>query len=286
MKEGVRPTMPTAPIPFLLAVGLVGGAAAGVGLERAGVLSPLDEPVAATPAAVQLDRVAVLDCPEGAVIAGLARGDRVVTTGISDDGAWIEIRSPLALDQPAWMAAGSLAGDRALDDLPVHECERVGPTTTTTSSTTTSTSSTTTSTTTTRPAPTTTIPDTAPVLSEALASLTQIATGTPNDPDTCFIPPGLQTTAQVSVRVTDERPGVSVTMTYETISGGQTFGSGSLSMAAPQDGVYTGVLGPLAQNEAAAGGPPTTARVTVLASDSGGHQARTTTEIEVIRCQQ
>ena len=102
----------------------------------------------------------------------LARGDRVVATGRSDDGAWLEIRSPLLVTARAWVPAAAFTGDPLtgdVDDLPVQDCgpaittTTLAPETTTTESTTTSTSSTTSTTSTTStplPPETTTVPPT------------------------------------------------------------------------------------------------------------------------------
>ena len=106
---GVRPTAcRPRPSPSLLVVaGLAGGAVAGVGLERAGVLSPVDETEeAARRVAPGGERVGVFDCPEGVIVASLTGGDRVAgNRPQTDDGTWIEIRSPLDLDARAWRPA-------------------------------------------------------------------------------------------------------------------------------------------------------------------------------------
>lgn len=282
--------MPTPSLPLLLVVGLAGGALAGVGLERAGVVSPIAEDDEA-PAEVAIggDRVPVLDCPDGVVVAGLAAGDRVLATGRSDDGAWIEIRSPVDLEARAWVSAPALRGDEDLSELSERECDRPPGATTTTSSTTTSTSTTSTSSTTSTTAPpqtTTTVrgTDRPPVLDDATSSESSIATGTPPSPTVCFVPGGPVTTA-ISVFAGDDRPGLVVSMSYDTIAGGQTISSGSLGVSA-NGTTYTGVLGPLPQSAAAAGAA-TIARVTILATDSSGQRAGPITiDVSVIRCQQ
>ena len=90
--------------------------------------------------------VTVHDCPDGVPIAVLAGGDGVLATGRTEDGLWIEIRSPLDTTLPAWMSAGTLDPDGDLADLPVHECGVEGTTTTTGSTTTVPGATTTTST--------------------------------------------------------------------------------------------------------------------------------------------
>ena len=93
--------------------------------------------------------VTVHDCPDGVPIAVLAGGDGVLATGRTEDGLWIEIRSPLDTTLPAWMSAGTLDPDGDLADLPVHECAVEATTTTTASTTTVPGATTTTSTSTT-----------------------------------------------------------------------------------------------------------------------------------------
>ena len=148
------------PVPVLLAVGLFAGAAAGVAAQAAG-LSPLAEPEVTVEETVVVlgAAVTVHDCPDGVPIAVLAGGDGVLATGRTEDGLWIEIRSPLDTTLPAWMSAGTLDPDGDLADLPVHECGVEATTTTTASTTTvpgaTTTTSTSTTTSTTVPGETT-----------------------------------------------------------------------------------------------------------------------------------
>lgn len=145
---------------MVIVSGMLVGILAGVGLERIGVVDPLDEP---TPGVVRIDRVTVVDCPEGTPVAVLARGDEVLAVARSEDGEWMEIRSPVRQDQRAWVPAGVVGGEAGAvaSALPVRECGEVETTTTssttsTTSTTTTSTTSTTTTSTTSTTVPTTT----------------------------------------------------------------------------------------------------------------------------------
>lgn len=141
--------------------GVLVGLLLGVGFERLGLVDPLDEP---KPAVVRIDRVGVLDCPGGTPVAALARGDEVLVVARSDDGEWLEIRSPVRPDQRAWLPRGVVGGEAAAvaDELPVRECGEVETTTTTstTSTTSTTTTSTTSTTTTTTSTTTTTTPTT------------------------------------------------------------------------------------------------------------------------------
>jgi hypothetical protein len=145
-----------APSALVVALGLVAGAATGLAFERAGVVDPLGEPA---PVVVRIDRVTAFDCPDGVPVAALARGDRVLATGRSDDGHWIEIRSPFDLEARVWVGTAAVVGDEgeaAVLGLPDRSCGDDRPSTTTTSTSTTSTSSTTTSTTSTTSTSTTT----------------------------------------------------------------------------------------------------------------------------------
>jgi hypothetical protein len=145
---------------MVIVSGMLVGILAGVGLERIGVVDPLDEPI---PAVVRIDRVTVVDCPDGTPVAALSRGDEVLAVARSEDGEWIEIRSPVRQDQRAWVPVGVVGGEAGTfaSELPVRECGEVETTTTssttsTTSTTTTSTTSTTTTSTTSTTVPTTT----------------------------------------------------------------------------------------------------------------------------------
>jgi hypothetical protein len=242
--------MPAPSLPLLVAAGLLAGGAVGVGLERAGVVSPLDEPEAVPVAAVVRERVPVLRCPEGAVVAALASGDEVLATGRSDDGVWVEIRSPVDLRRFAWMAAATLDVDGDVEDLEVVACPRsdetatsttgtTAPGDTTSSSATSSSSTTSTSTTvptsasTTRPPGTTTPvvpttpttappptlpPDAPPFLSSPEAS-----------PDEVWETSGCPSTVTLSVDASDDVGVVSVTYSWRVSGAGGGSGAGSLN---------------------------------------------------------
>lgn len=150
-------------------VALLTGAAAGVALEKGGALDPVGEPKGKV-TVTRDDQVPVFACPGDVIaITTLSRGDRVLATGRTRDGDFLEIRSPLDLAAAAWIASDVMVGDdgsTAADDLPTATCDREPIPTTTSTSTTiaeTTTSSSTTSTTaattsTTRPTTTTTVP--------------------------------------------------------------------------------------------------------------------------------
>lgn len=228
--------------PMLSAVlaGLIGGATLGWAAQDAGVLDLVDEP---DPIELRSDRVVVLDCPDGTPVASLARGDRVLATGRSDDGRWLEIRSPVDLGGGAWVPTPVLAeGISQLDlaRLPVEDCElgplptTTAPPETTTSSTTTSTSSTTTSTTTTTTLPTTTLPvttlppttTTAPNTGPTITGFTIVAPDSLNP--TAYVhespevpgPLACASEVEVSFFVTDPQGVAQVTFQWSTGPGG------------------------------------------------------------------
>jgi hypothetical protein len=228
--------------PMLSAVlaGLLGGATLGWAAQDADVLDLVGEPA---PVELRRDRVDVVDCPDGTPVASLARGDRVLAIGRSDDGAWLEIRSPVDLDSGAWVPTEVLAGDvdrLELARLPVEACE-LGPlpTTTlppetTTSSSTTSTSSTTTSTTTTTipetTLPPTTLPPTtttAPNTGPTITGFTITAPGSLNPnayvhevPDAPGQIGACASVVQVRFSVTDPQGVGQVTFQWSTGTGG------------------------------------------------------------------
>ena len=298
------------PVPVFVAAGLLLGGAAGVAAEQAG-LSPLpesesDEVVEAT-GVVLGPAVSVLDCPDGAPVAVLAGGDGVLATGRTEDGLWIEIRSPLDVTSPAWMSAGTLDPDGDLDALPVHECGVEATTTTVPGATTTSSTTTTsTSTTTTEPGETTTVPPvttpppTQPTTPPPPPDTTPPTIGTPFTPVTfmvtldgsgqasCTSDPPPATTALITVPVTDNRPqGLVVTMTYRTLAPNDAqISSGVLNnVRGPTNGNYRGTLGPLPQT-AATGGANASAEITIRAVDAAGNQARPVVFIgpQIARC--
>lgn len=72
-------------------------------------------------------RVAFTACPGGGPIGAFLDGDRVLATGRSDDGAWIEVRSPAEADDPAWIPATAVRPDGSFDDLPASGCDTETP---------------------------------------------------------------------------------------------------------------------------------------------------------------
>lgn len=132
---------------------VIGGAAIGVGLERAGMLSPIGEPRAAP----GFNEVSYSVCPGENELGTFHGGDRVYITGINTAGDWLEVRAPFDTDERVWVATDQVVEDSPLDGLPHVDCElpvAAAPETTTT--TTTTEPSTTTAGSTTTEAPTTT----------------------------------------------------------------------------------------------------------------------------------
>ena len=107
---------------------LFGGALLAVGgllLGTSGLLNPLfaPEPVAQT---VQLNTsVDALDCPDGAPVAELAAGNRVLVVARSDDSAYLGVRNPYDTAATVWLPAAVVVADAdqpAIDSLPVDGC--------------------------------------------------------------------------------------------------------------------------------------------------------------------
>jgi len=107
---------------------LFGGALLAVGgllLGTSGLLNPLlaPEPVAQT---VQLTTsVDALDCPDGAPVAELAAGNRVLVVARSDDSAYLGVRNPYDTAATVWLPAAVVVADAdqpAIDSLPVDGC--------------------------------------------------------------------------------------------------------------------------------------------------------------------
>lgn len=112
-----------------VARGAVLAAAAAVGVS-AGALAA-DDPAGdppTEPAEATRTRVAFAVCPGGAPTGAFHGGDRVLATGRSDDGAWIEVRAPEEADgRVAWVPAAAVEPDASFGHLPTSGCEVVDP---------------------------------------------------------------------------------------------------------------------------------------------------------------
>lgn len=106
------------------------GAAIGITL---GVVGPGGS--SSTSAATALRTVSIWDCPDSVKVGTLIDGDRIVATARSENGGWLEIRSPYDLGSRVWVAAAAVAPDASPDQLPVADCDtpQVPAVTTTTS---------------------------------------------------------------------------------------------------------------------------------------------------------
>lgn len=296
--------MPVPSAALVAALALAGGAVAGVALERGGVVSPLAESEAE---AVRADHVDALDCPDGGLVAALTRGDRIFATGRTEAGDWIEIRSPLDLGARAWLPAavvdpdGGGAGNAGLAELPVHDCEREAPTTSTSTTSTTVPETTTTTvpettttatteappetTTTTRPprgtttTPTTAILDqTPPSISSPTRSASLIFTRESPCPN-----PQQPTFSTISVVVTDAGGGLTVAMSF-SFAGSQGTATGSLTNQTQQGSTFSGRLGPFPSGamQNPAGVVPIT--VTIVATDGAGNRSQSSTIVDLTGC--
>lgn len=105
----------------LLAAAAVGGIAvagvAGYAMAASDTIDVLGEGTAQVPDAT----AAYYACPDEAAIGELHRGDRVFITGQTEDGSWLEVRSPIDLLDRAWVQASIVTPDASVD-LPVVEC--------------------------------------------------------------------------------------------------------------------------------------------------------------------
>jgi hypothetical protein len=158
---------------------VVGGAAVGVGLERAGFFSPIGEPVVE----VSFDEAVYYACPGGDELGTFLSGDRVWITGRSLDGAMLEVRAPFNTSLRVWVLAGEVDADGSLEGLSVADCG-VPETTTTTEgpdeSSTTSTEAST-STTSTTEVPTSTTTTTEPPPADTQGPVISVFQSSPDD---------------------------------------------------------------------------------------------------------
>lgn len=268
-----------------LLVGLV-----GYGMGRSGAVGLREDRAVEVPDGT----LAYYSCPGLTPLGELHRGDRVLVTGRDLSGRWAEIRSPLSLDERAWVRLGLLELDET-PNLLVRDCidpvtGEIAPpptepeettttstsTTTTTSTstttttvpeTTTSTSSTTTTTTsTTVPAPTTTAAPPAPAIGQITRNPDVIVE---QNPGTCA----------GSVTATISAPVQNVTGATLIWSVGPTNGSRAMSIGG---GNASGTVGPFSQGTV--GLPEAPIQVTVRATGPGGTTERTTT-VSLRRCE-
>jgi hypothetical protein len=245
-----------------------------------------DEPVVTAVFAASAGPVEARDCPDGAVVATFAAGDRVQATG-TDGGDWVEVRSPNDLADRVWIERSVLDPDRTLDGLATVACgRRSEPGTPSTSApgapaTTTSAGTTTTVPVTTGPEPTappttsgpTTAPDTtAPSVTQVGVSPTQIVE---NDPAVCA---GSTFTTTLTATVADAGGLDRVVVRWSV--GGR---SGEVP-ASRVGGTYRATIGPFATDTLPQSPGEATVTLTVRATDQAGNVGTATTTLTLFDC--
>lgn len=95
-----------------------GALATGVALGVTDTVSVLPEGTVETGDAL----AGLRPCPDLEPVATLTGGDRVFLTGRSEDGAWLQLRSPYDADDRLWIDAALVTGDEEVDGLPVASC--------------------------------------------------------------------------------------------------------------------------------------------------------------------
>ncbi|HEX7096050.1 MAG TPA: hypothetical protein VF183_09205, partial [Acidimicrobiales bacterium] len=98
-----------------------GGLAVGVALGATDTVSLLSEGTVETGD----DLAGLRPCPGADPIAQLRGGDRIFLTGRSEDGEWLQLRSPFAPDERLWIDADLVAADEDTSDLPEADCAPV-----------------------------------------------------------------------------------------------------------------------------------------------------------------
>jgi hypothetical protein len=102
---------------WLAAILATAGAGVGVGL---GVTGGVD--IVRGTRVLAADAVAFHDCPGGATLGDLHRGDRVYATGRTKANDWLEVRSPRDPGTRVWMPTRFAVPDADTSGLPVVEC--------------------------------------------------------------------------------------------------------------------------------------------------------------------
>lgn len=274
----------------IIAVVLGGSAAAGliVGalLGVTGTASLVGEPATLADAAV----ASYYDCPDGAALGTVTRGDRVLITGRDASGDWAEIRSPLALNSRVWMRAAQVLPDGDTADLPVFSCnvpvEVIAATVTTTTEAPDTTTETTEATATTQTTGTTQATATTQTTATTQATATTGTTAPPADTTPPLIsnpaaspvqiweqdglgiscPGGTPRQSIVSATVTDAGGVASVTASWN-----DPLGSHNVAMSV-SGSTYSTTIGPYAAGTWP-DGSNSSLPVTILAVDGSGIQS-------------
>lgn len=297
-----------ASVAAVAAVALAVGVTAGVGLR---VVAGDDD---ATPATVDggPQQVVAYACPGGgAEVAVLHRGDRILVTARDRTGDWFEIRSPADLHDGAWIDAGHVTADAALDGLPEGACPEVtdlagAPVTTTTLAGETTTTTATTATTVvpgpgsggttppatagpgaTDPPAATTVPGATPTAPAATTPTTAAPdTAGPSVTSTGVDPPDVYerfeggscpgpTTGTVRARVTDPSGVASVQASWHV-------GNDNATRAMnPSGSAYTTTFGPYDWPHIPAAASPVPVTVTITATDGAGNVSTATTTVRL-----
>ena len=101
--------------------GVLSGALGGAALIATGVI-PIP------PETVTLPTIQLLACPgQGPVLAEVSEGERLLVTGKSADGQWLEVYIGQPGIDRAWTEAPQLVLDTPADDLPVADCAAPTP---------------------------------------------------------------------------------------------------------------------------------------------------------------
>lgn len=264
----------------LVALVLGGAAIAGLVLGTAlGLFGGIDfvsEPARVAGAAT----ASYYDCPDGAALGTVTRGDRVYITARDESGSWLQIRSPRAVEGRAWVRSSHVLPDDSVATLPVVSCQvpvAAGVETTVTSTTTTTTIDATTTTTSTTSTTTTTL---APPTVGSVTSSEDPIWESYEGEETCNASPALPSLTTISAPVTAPSGVQGVTLLWSV---GDESGSINMSLSSGQ---YRAILGPFDAEDPNVvpqdGSLPVT--VTVRVTDSDGRIATRQIEITLQDC--
>lgn len=233
-------------------------------------------------------------CPGGPTTEVLHEWDRVVLTGRSESGDYVELRDPGLLTARVWVPVETVRPDQELDGLPVRDCddlvtpvraedgsEEVAAADTTTTTGVTETTATTadpvdsttstansvpsTSPTSPPPLPTTSVaPNVAPTISNLTVSARDIWESCPDEASR-------PATSAVSAQVTDPEGAVSVTL---EIRFGSPTGPLTTRSMSPSGAKFTGTVGPypFGDNDGVPINATATLYLRLVATDSDGAQ--------------
>ena len=107
----------------VVAIAAVGTVALAAGIAQGSSGSDGDTQVATIDAAVAAADVRL--CPGAAPVGQLDPGDTVALTGRSEDGAWLQLRSPTDEDERVWIDATLVVVTTTPEELPIVRCGAV-----------------------------------------------------------------------------------------------------------------------------------------------------------------